>query len=388
MNIKKMLSVLAICSAMMGFAGISHADAEEAQADVPESRIVINTASRGLYFYNHGVKTRLYPIAIGSPSTPTPVGYFKIIEMEVNPTWTDPKTGKSIESGPYNPLGYRWMRIYGNYGIHGTNNESSIGSYVSNGCIRMFERDVEELFELVDMGTPVDIMYNRVVVEKADDDTVVYYIYPDGYGWQPLKTEDVSTWLQGFGVDAFVSDDDIKKKISDSDGQPTFIAKAYELRVNGKSLEKKIVIKDGVVYLPAIPVAEAVGTYLNNNNGVLVSQYGKAAACIFKNQIFINADDAEVLFSLQGGMNNGVYTMNTVERKRLTDYSPSDRHHWAGNNDSTTVINRTENANTDAYAKVEGQPSESVSEVQSGVKAADSKVEADGMVIKVEVDTI
>lgn len=388
MSIKKVLSVLAVCGALMGFTGLSHSYAEEAQSDVPESRIVINTASRGLYFYNHGVKTRLYPIAIGSPSTPTPVGYFKIIEMEVNPTWTDPKTGKSIESGPSNPLGYRWMRIYGNYGIHGTNNEASIGTYVSNGCIRMFERDVEELFDLVDMGTPVDIMYNRVVVEKADDDTIVYYIYPDGYGWQPLKTADVSEWLKGFGVDAFVSDDDITKKINDSDGQPTFIAKAYELRVDGKSLEKKAVVKDGVVYLPAIPVAESVGTYLNNNGGVLVSQYGKAPACVFKNQIFINADDAEVLFSLQGGMNNGVYSMSTVERKKPSGFNPSDRHHWAGTNEGTTVIERAGDANTDAYAKVDGQPTESVSEVQSGVKAAESKVEADGMVIKVEVETI
>ena len=84
--------------------------------EVEGKRIVINIASRGLYLYNQGVKTRLYPIAVGKASTPTPVGYYRIVDKEHNPTWTDPSTGKSIEAGPACPLGYRWIGIYGNYG--------------------------------------------------------------------------------------------------------------------------------------------------------------------------------------------------------------------------------------------------------------------------------
>ena len=278
--------------------------------EVEGKRIVINIASRGLYLYNQGVKTRLYPIAVGKASTPTPVGYYRIVDKEYNPTWTDPSTGKSIESGPACPLGYRWMGIYGNYGIHGTNRDSSIGSYASNGCIRMHEEDVEELFELVAMETPVDITYNRVVVEKAADDTVVYYIYPDGYGWQPLTNNDVNTWLKGFGVDAFVSDEDIAEKIQSADGNPTFIAKAYPIYVNKKKISGKAVVRDGITYLPAISIAESSGIALNTNNGILVSKYGKAVAQNFKNQLFINSDDVYTLFGMQGGFADGVYSLN------------------------------------------------------------------------------
>ena len=104
------------------------------------------------------------------------------------------------------------MRFHGNYGIHGTNNESSIGNYVSNGCIRMRERDVEELYEMIPIGTPVEITYNRVVVEKAADDTIVYYIYPDSYNMQPITVEMVNDWLKGFGVNTFENDESIDLK--------------------------------------------------------------------------------------------------------------------------------------------------------------------------------
>lgn len=325
----------------------SQATAEEVVAakfepipGAPPARIVINTASRGLYFYNHGVKTRLFPIAIGAPSSPTPVGYYKIIEMEVNPSWIDPKTGKVVPSGPACPLGYRWIRFHGNYGIHGTNNEASIGTYVSNGCIRMFEKDVEELYDLVDYGTPVEITYNRVVVEKAYDDTVVYYIYPDGYHMQPLTKEDVEVWLKGFGVNSFVSDEDIEKKIKESDGNPTYIAKAYEMHIDGQKVENaKAVIKDGITYLPAISVAMAVGTSVKEDaeSGIIVTGYGRAPAYIFKDMMYANADDSQSLFRLQGELNKGVYHMYTVKAPAIAEAN-TERHPWADQTGSTTVI--------------------------------------------------
>ncbi len=58
-------------------------------------------------------------------------------------------------------LGTRWMGLdvpWGNYGIHGTNADWAIGTYVSNGCIRMHNWDVEAIYPLVVLGTPVDIV--------------------------------------------------------------------------------------------------------------------------------------------------------------------------------------------------------------------------------------
>jgi hypothetical protein len=224
----------------------SAGEAAAAEQSGDERKIVINLAARSLALFDKDKKIRLYPIGPGKESTPTPVGYYSIRSKDINPTWIDPSDPEfSIPSGAANPLGYRWMEFYSNYGIHGTNKPESIGHYVSNGCIRMNEKDVEALFDLVEIGTPVEITYNRIVVEKDDTGTIVYYIYPDGYDRQSLTVEEVNNWLAGYGVENFESDASIERKIKASDGQPTFIAKAYPLTVNGEKVKGKAIVKDG-----------------------------------------------------------------------------------------------------------------------------------------------
>lgn len=283
-----------------------------------EYKILINLAARSLALYKNGTKVRLYPIGPGKANTPTPVGYYSVLEKDENPSWTDPgDTSVSIPGGAGNPLGQRWMQFYGNYGIHGTNHPESIGNYVSNGCVRMKEADVEELYGLVSVGTPVEVMYNRIVVEKIADNTIVYYIYPDGYDRQSIDVAAVTKWLAGYGVDKFESDEAIAAKISASDGQPTFVAKAYALKVNGQKLAGKAVIKNDITYLPAVAVAENLKLSLNwqPEGKVLVSPYGKAAGYMEKDTLYFNADDAGMLFHLEGGLNTkDVYELNTVEQ--------------------------------------------------------------------------
>lgn len=160
-----------------------------------DKRIEINLASCLLTLYQGDVGIRMYPIAPGKPSSPTPVGRRTVVDMEVNPTWVDPDTGTSIPSGPDCPLGYRWIGIGGNYGIHGTNVPSAIGTYASHGCVRMNEADVEDLYAHIVKGIPVDILYERVVVQREADHTVIYYIYPDGYGREPLDVAKVKAKL-------------------------------------------------------------------------------------------------------------------------------------------------------------------------------------------------
>ncbi|KRQ88059.1 putative L,D-transpeptidase YkuD [Caloramator mitchellensis] len=106
--------------------------------------IRINTSSRILTLYKSGIPIKKYGVAVGKPSTPTPKGKFYIINKIINP------------GGPF---GARWLGLnIRGYGIHGTNNPSSIGKSISNGCIRMFNRDVIELSKMVPIGTPVDII--------------------------------------------------------------------------------------------------------------------------------------------------------------------------------------------------------------------------------------
>jgi lipoprotein-anchoring transpeptidase ErfK/SrfK len=107
---------------------------------------VINTKDHTLTLFRDNNVYKTYKVAVGKPSTPTPKGTFKIINRAINP------------GGPF---GARWLGLnipYGDYGIHGTNNPSSIGKSVSNGCIRMFNNQVIELSNLVPIGTTVTIV--------------------------------------------------------------------------------------------------------------------------------------------------------------------------------------------------------------------------------------
>lgn len=101
------------------------------------------------------VKT--YTVATGKDNT-TPVGTFKIAVRLSNPTWY--KKGKVVPPGdPENVLGKYWLgfNLQG-YGIHGTNDESVMGKQVTEGCVRMRNKDVEELFSLIPVGTEVTIV--------------------------------------------------------------------------------------------------------------------------------------------------------------------------------------------------------------------------------------
>lgn len=107
---------------------------------------------------------KTYPVAVGKPSTPTPAGDWQIIQKTRNP------------GGAF---GVRWMRLnipWGGYGIHGTNAPESIGTAASHGCIRMYNEDVIELYDIVPLGTPVKIIGEvftgrilRVGVEPGPD---------------------------------------------------------------------------------------------------------------------------------------------------------------------------------------------------------------------------
>jgi len=128
-------------------------------------RVIVSIPDRKIAVLENGRVVKVYPIAVGKMSTPSPNGNFHIATRIVKPTWFQP--GKIVRPGPANPLGTRWMGIgYKGYGIHGTNQPRSIGKAASHGCIRMRNQDVEELFELVQVGDPVDLV-TEVTAEVA-----------------------------------------------------------------------------------------------------------------------------------------------------------------------------------------------------------------------------
>lgn len=124
----------------------------------------INVKSRTLQLLNGGKIIKTYKVGVGKPQFPTPVGNFKVISKKINTGWENPykrKNGSRINPGRGNPLGTRWIGFYrvnkGEYGIHGTNNPSSVGKFSSHGCVRMRIKDAEELFEKLTIGSTVII---------------------------------------------------------------------------------------------------------------------------------------------------------------------------------------------------------------------------------------
>jgi len=105
--------------------------------------IDVAVKSHRLSLFNNHRLVKSYPIAVGKMLTPTPTGNYKIINKVPNP------------GGPFGVL---WMGLSKpHYGIHGTNNPSSIGKDVSHGCIRMYNHDVLDLAKRVSIGTTVHI---------------------------------------------------------------------------------------------------------------------------------------------------------------------------------------------------------------------------------------
>jgi lipoprotein-anchoring transpeptidase ErfK/SrfK len=123
-------------------------------------RLVVSLADRKLAVVQDDRVLRVFDVAVGAPSSPSPVGRFTIVNRLENPTYYAP--GKVIEPGPRNPLGTRWLGLgFRGFGIHGTDQPRSIGHARSHGCIRLRNRDVEQLFTLVREGDLVELHLER-----------------------------------------------------------------------------------------------------------------------------------------------------------------------------------------------------------------------------------
>jgi lipoprotein-anchoring transpeptidase ErfK/SrfK len=129
------------------------------------SYIIINRGGFQLSYYKNLKLDKTYPIAVGQQGLETPAGLYDVQDKQVNPSWHVPNSawagdlaGQVIPPGPQDPIKARWMGIDGGAGIHGTEDTGSLGSAASHGCIRMAIPDVIDLYDRVDVGTPVYIV--------------------------------------------------------------------------------------------------------------------------------------------------------------------------------------------------------------------------------------
>lgn len=135
---------------------IAIAEAKAEETSTPPKRIMVSLADRKLALFEGSRLVKSYDVAVGKPATASPEGEFVVARRVANPTWYGPD--KIVGPGKANPVGTRWIGLsIKGYGIHGTNVPSSIGKAASHGCIRMRNADVEELFDLIDVGVEVEL---------------------------------------------------------------------------------------------------------------------------------------------------------------------------------------------------------------------------------------
>lgn len=107
-----------------------------------------------------------YPVGVGTDDYMTPNGLYRVKEKQVDPTWYKPRGGVIPPGDPENALGPRWIGIGRHLGIHGNNDPDSVGQRASAGCIRMYNADVKELYQIITIGNEVRVV-DRFDLESA-----------------------------------------------------------------------------------------------------------------------------------------------------------------------------------------------------------------------------
>jgi L,D-transpeptidase ErfK/SrfK len=164
---------------------------------VPEAMaadtFVINIPQRMLFYSEEQGQYSAYPVAVGRPDWPTPLGAFTVVDKEEHPTWDVPqsiqeemrRTGKPVTAvvppGPDNPLGDYFLRLsFPAVGVHGTQSTSSIYGFATHGCIRLHPDDIAALFPKVEVGTAGRLLYEPVLLARTAEGLFLE-VHPDAY---------------------------------------------------------------------------------------------------------------------------------------------------------------------------------------------------------------
>lgn len=195
--------------------------------------IVVNIPQRMLFVARDGRLAGVYPVAVGRRDWPSPAGTFEIGTKEIDPTWDVPlsiqremaSAGRrvltEVPPGPANPLGDRWMGLKGiAVGLHGTNVPASVFRFTTHGCIRLHPDDARALFELVEVGTPVRLVYEPVLLAVDGEGRVWLEVHRDAY----RRTGDLSRLarelLKQEGLEDVVDADVLRRCVQARRGRP------------------------------------------------------------------------------------------------------------------------------------------------------------------------
>jgi len=155
-----------------------------------ENGIVINLPEMRLFDFTVKNGPEVFALAIGDEASPSLLGKFVVGAKRKDPSWhvpasiraEKPELPAEVPAGPDNPLGSRWITIgRTSYGIHGTNIRWSIGREATHGCLRLYEDDIQRLYDRVREGTRIQIVYQTTKWGR-DEANIYLEVHPDLYG--------------------------------------------------------------------------------------------------------------------------------------------------------------------------------------------------------------
>ncbi|MEP7313046.1 MAG: L,D-transpeptidase family protein [Pseudomonadota bacterium] len=219
----------------------------------PREGIVVNLPEHRLYYFPKtapGQKPVVitYPVSIGKMDWHTPLGRTKIVNKRERPTWTPPESVRKehiangdplpavVPAGPDNPLGLYAMRLDikpGAYLIHGTNNPIAVGMAITHGCIRMYPEDIEALYPLVPLGTPVWLVNEPVKIAWVDGQLMLEAHPPvdaEGQTTEPDVDKFAGMLEQALGTSTVaIHWDLVRDELGKSRGMPVVVGLAADM---------------------------------------------------------------------------------------------------------------------------------------------------------------
>jgi len=204
---------------------------------LPEARargLVVNIPEMQLYDFTVPDGPEVFAIAIGDGMDPSLVGSYRVGVKRENPTWRVPASIRAekpelpavVPPGPANPLGTHWITI-GNtsYGIHGTNNQWSIGRQATHGCIRLYDDEMARLYARIPVRTPIQLVYQTVKLGRRGNEIVIE-VHPDLYGRDPDRADRIRERIHELGLDDVVDSDALRQALEEERGAPTTVGVA------------------------------------------------------------------------------------------------------------------------------------------------------------------